>query len=153
MPEKQRIDYDTYVLGNFVRVANRISRGSSAIYRKRFGVGVVEWRIMNALAISGATSAGEICDITGMDKAPISRGVRTLVERDLVAVKSAKADQRRQALSLTRRGKKLYDEMVPVALAREAQFLSVLNKKDAATLRRLLLVLRDHARDFDEDER
>lgn len=153
MTDGPKIDYDTYVLGNFVRVANRISRGSSALYRRRFGVGVVEWRIMNALAVCAATAAGEICDITGMDKAPISRGVRTLVDRGLVAVNSDPGDQRRQALTLTEAGRDLYREMVPVALERERRFLSALSPEDAKTLRRLLLLLRDHAREMDEPER
>lgn len=153
MSDRPRIDYDTYVLGNFVRVANRISRGSSAIYRRRFGVGVVEWRIMNAIAIGGATSAGQICDITGMEKAPISRGVRAMVARGLVSADMAPGDQRRQALALTEAGQRLYEEIVPVALEREKRFLSVLTEKDAATLRRLLLILRDHARAMDDKDR
>jgi len=150
MPRSPKIDYDAYVPGNLVRVANRLTRGASQSYRKRFGIGVVEWRILNALAVWGPVSASQVGDITGMDKAPISRAIRKLAQAGYARADGAEGDQRRQLVTLTETGRALYDKLVPIALERERQLLEPLSDEDKATLRRLLLVLRDHVRTLDD---
>ena len=42
---------DSYTPAYLTFLANKLYGGASAIYRRRFGVGIVEWRIMSLLAI------------------------------------------------------------------------------------------------------
>ena len=43
-PEGQTLDLERYVPALITFIANKLTHGSSSLYRKHFGVGVIEWR-------------------------------------------------------------------------------------------------------------
>lgn len=139
---RQEIDLDDYVIGNLSRIANKLARGASRIYRDRFDIGITDWRVLNALSYPKIESATQVCDLTGIDKAPVSRSLRALEAAGFVESRADPHDGRRTLLRLTGSGARLHQKILPVAFEREATLLSSLTEPERAVLKSLLLKLR-----------
>ena len=131
---RKALDFETYVPAYLTLLANKISSGASALYRPKFGVGITDWRIMALLAVEPWIAAGRICDVTGLDKAAVSRCARDLAKRSLVESRADATDQRRQLLALTRKGLALHDRIVDVSVERERQLLARLSDEERRML-------------------
>lgn len=134
----QRLDLERYVPGLLTFLANKLSRGASALYRKHFGVGIIEWRVMSLLAIEPGITAARICHVIGLDKGPASRALSALRKRALVEEERDPRDQRRRLAALTPAGRALHDRIIAVALERERLLLDCLGPAEREALIALL---------------
>ena len=137
------LDLENYAPALLTFLANKLTVGANALYREKFGVGVTEWRVMALLAIEAPIPAARICQVIGLDKAPVSRCLAALEQAGLVRVKLDGADARRRPVALTAAGRKLHDRIIKLALEREARLLACLNAAERRTL--LALLNRLHA--------
>ena len=64
-----------------------------------------------------------------MHKTRVSRAVAHLEERDLIERASSAADRREREVRLTKAGRRMYAELVPLVLERERQLLACLSKE------------------------
>lgn len=119
-------------------LSNRISQTIANAYAERFGIGVTEWRVMAALGRYPGLSANEVAERTAMDKVAVSRAVARLLQRGLLQRDMHGDDRRRSVLELSESGYGVYDQVVPVALGYERQFLSPLDDDERAMLDGLL---------------
>ena len=122
-------------LGNFVpfrlnRLASEVSEHLAGIYRERFGLDIPEWRVMATVgpSASGCT-AQYIAGSTRMHKTRVSRAIAHLEEKGLMTRVTSPADRREMELRLTQAGRRLYEELVPLALEREQTLLSCMTKE------------------------
>jgi DNA-binding MarR family transcriptional regulator len=65
-----------------------------------------------------------------MHKTRVSRAIANLVKRDLVERTSNADDRREMELRLTKAGRSMYTELVPLALERERALLACLNEDE-----------------------
>lgn len=133
---KPVINHGRYVPALINFLGNKLAAGASNSYRKEFGVGVTEWRILSKLAGEDACTAQEICQYFDLDKGLVSRTVKSLADAGHVTV-AAEADNRR-IIMLTRSGRALHDRIIELALDREAVLLDCLNKEETEILIDLL---------------
>ena len=126
-------------------LSNTVSRAIARIYAERFDLSIPEWRVMAQLGRHGRLTASEIVGLTAMDKVRVSRAVSRLTAAGRIAADEDEADRRRQHLTLTAAGRRIYREIVPLALEREAALLGVLNPQDRQVLDRLLAELQVQA--------
>src|SRR5471030_1226703 len=119
-------------------LTNRISTAIARVYVRRFALTVPEWRVMAVLGRFGPMTANAVCERTAMDKVRVSRAVARLATAGRLARRTDGADRRRALLELTPRGRAVYDEIGPLALAVEARLLAQLSAADCADLARLL---------------
>ena len=119
-------------------VTHRISTAIARVYVRRFALTVPEWRVMAVLGRFGSMSANAVCERTAMDKVRVSRAVGRLAAAGRLERRIDDADRRRTLLELTPRGRSVYDEIGPLALAVEARLLAQLSAADQADLARLL---------------
>lgn len=138
---RSRLDLERYVPALITFLANKLSAGASNLYRKEFGVGIVEWRIIALLAVEQDINANYICSVIGLDKALVSRTVKNLKNQGLISLQKSSLDSRNQLIALTTGGYALHDKMIKVALERENKLLSVLTAEEKDTLIDLLLKL------------
>lgn len=134
----QRLDLQNYIPALLTFVSNKLSHGASTTYRRLFGVGVTEWRILSLLALEPSIPAQRICFVIGFDKALVSRTVRALEAQGYVTVRPDAKDSRRTVIALTARGLELHDRIIAVALERERLLLDGMSERDRKTLIRLL---------------
>ena len=135
---REVLNLSSYVTYFFTVVANKLSSGASRLYLKRFGIGIIEWRVMAMLAIEPNITPARICQVIGLDKAAVSREMRKLEKKGYLKVSDDPAHLRRKSLELTARGYGLHEQVIQVALARERILLSDLSNEEVATLLDLL---------------
>jgi DNA-binding MarR family transcriptional regulator len=141
MPDKES---DSFILEQFLPyrlslLSNTVSEGISIAYRNEHDLSVTEWRVIAVLGRFPGQTASEIVRRTAMDKVAVSRAVRKLLERGLVARSAHEEDRRRQPLMLTEdNGQALYRAIVPKALAYEKNLLESLTENERGALNGLL---------------
>lgn len=137
---------ETLVLSAFLPyrlsvLSNTVSRAIAERYQRDFGLSIWQWRIMAVLGESGELTASEVCARTAMDKVAVSRAVAGLEADGHVRRARDAEDGRAARLSLSRSGRKIYSQIVPLALAYEAQLRSGLTEREMAQLNRLMAKL------------
>lgn len=132
------LDLERYAPALLTFLANKLSRGASVLYRREFGVGIIEWRIMALLAIEPRIPASRVCKVIGLDKGPVSRSVGFLARKGLALVEGDGGDARRRIIALTPAGRALHDRILRVALERERRLLSCLDPTEVEVLLGLL---------------
>ena len=127
-------------------LSNRVSQDIAALYSRRFGLSITEWRVMAVLGPERTLSASQVSERTAMDKVAVSRAVSGLLEKKILVRQTDPADGRRSSLKLSAKGYAVFDQIVPLALAYERRILShleaheqdhllaILNKLEAAEL-------------------
>src|SRR5262245_56753136 len=80
------LDLGTHLATKVAIFANRLSRSASRFYRAKYGIGVVEWRLMMFIGHARETRANQICSETDLDKGAVSRSLGTLQRLGIVKV-------------------------------------------------------------------
>jgi len=137
------IDMTRYVPALINHLSNKLSRGASAIYRDRYGIGIIEWRILAQLGSSPGSTARTICDRTALDKGAVSRSFVVLQKRGFIEFDNGTTSRNRIAM-LTETGRTLHDGIMQIALERERRFLAPLSESERFALIRLLNRLYEH---------
>ena len=133
-----RLDLFRFVPFRLNRLAAEVSAAPSGEYQERYGLDIPEWRVLATLGFrNDACSAQYIAHCTRTHKSTISRAVTALMTRQLVERVENEDDRREYRLRLTRKGKTLYEELIPRLLHKEQDILSCLSareKKDFAMM-------------------
>lgn len=134
-----RLDLFHFMPFRLNRLSAEVSSALSAEYQARYGLDIPAWRVLATLGFRrDACSAQYIADCTRTHKSTISRAVTALMERQIVE-RVANADDRREfRLQLTRKGKALYEELIPRLLRREQEIFSCLSVEERKQLAKLL---------------
>jgi len=119
-------------------VTNRISQCFARRYADSFQLSIAEWRVLAVVGNFAPMSSSDICEKTAMDKVKVSRAVSRLADRGLLTRRADRHDQRMHYLGLSRRGQRVYDGVVPMAVAIERQLTSALSAGERATLTGIL---------------
>jgi DNA-binding MarR family transcriptional regulator len=133
-PDRATLDLDRHVPYFFTYISNRLSRGASDTYRKHFGLGITEWRVMGVLGGMPDISANQIINAIGLDKGAVSRSLHVLEKKRLITSEPDPSDNRSRTLRLSKSGEALHDRIVVAAFAREERLLSCLSPKETESL-------------------
>ena len=154
-----RLDLFKFVPFRLNRLAAEVSSALAAEYQARYGLDIPEWRVLATLGFrNDACSAQYVAQCTRTHKSTISRAVTALLKRRLVERVENADDRREFRLRLTRKGRTLYEELIPRLLSREQDILSCLSASERKALGTLLgkieqsLALVQTSREADEKE-
>jgi DNA-binding MarR family transcriptional regulator len=115
-------------------LAAAVSEGLARVYAARFGIDIPGWRVLATLGQFGEGTATLIGQHSHMHKSKVSRAVRDLAERGLVEGIRSQHDGRAMVLSLTQEGRRIYQDIVPLALAYEQQLFDRLSAAERGLL-------------------
>lgn len=142
--EGGHIELEGYAPAYINWISNKLSRGASQYYLGLFGVGVEVWRLLMELAAKGRTTAQDASRALGMNKASVSRAMKTMQDQGLIALSLDRHDGRLRHARLTAKGRALHQRIERLALHREKVFLSVLDAQEQAQLMQMLRRLHEH---------
>ena len=125
--------------------SNAVSDRIADQYRAHFGLKIPEWRVMAVLGDLGARTQRALVEATRMDKVAVNRACKVLEDRELLARRPNAADGRSHHLELTGAGMAVYGEIMPIALAMEAQMFSALSAAERSLFKDLLQRIRAEA--------
>lgn len=152
MPEPTQLNLGRYVPAIINLLANKLATGASQCYRKHFGIGVVEWRLLAMLKVEDNITANRMCQAIGLDKSAVSRSLQLLEKAGYVSSQVDSQDARRNTVSLSAEGLALHDRVLKVALERERRLLGDLSTEEVDVLINLLGRLQAqvaHVNEFD----
>lgn len=105
------------------RLASRVSTEFRAVYGPYHDLTIPEWRVLATLGQFHEMGASAIGAHSAMHKTKVSRAVRALEDRRWLSRRSREEDRREEVLSLTVAGRRVYDDVVPRAIAFEKRIL------------------------------
>ena len=144
---KQLFSYRLNVL------ANMSSRVAALRNKRRFGLSMLDWRIVGLLASFAPMSLNRLALEANLDKSRASRVIADLISRGLIKRDTDERDGRGIKLELSTKGKKLYRSVLPYAVERNDELISVLSENEKKTLDTILYKLTDRALAMVNEER
>ncbi|NNE24722.1 MAG: winged helix-turn-helix transcriptional regulator [Rhizobiales bacterium] len=128
-------------------VAEAVSRSLSRLYEERHGISIAEWRVIATLGQYPQMTAKQIGAHSRMHKTKVSRAVARLTDRNLIERAANSQDLREAFLALTPGGRKVYEDLVPRALAFADDLGESFTEQERAVLDKLLTKLEFQALD------
>jgi DNA-binding MarR family transcriptional regulator len=126
------LDLQRYVPALVTFLENKLTNTASIIYRETFGIGATEMRIIVLLGTCSSVSGNEIGQAIGLDKAAVSRALKSLEALGLIAVTAGFG--RRRDVILTASGRKVHDKGVAISLRREERLLTGFSQPEQKVL-------------------
>ena len=134
-----RLDLFRFVPFRLNRLAAEVSNALSDEYQARYGLDIPEWRVLATIGFrNDACSAQYISDCTRTHKSTISRAVTALLASEIVERVENAQDRREFRLRLTRKGRALYEELIPRLLRKEQGIMACLSAQERKDFARLL---------------
>jgi len=131
-------------------VAGQLTSSASAQYRERFGIGVMDVRIISVLSQEPDASGARIAEATGLDKAAVSRSLGSLARRGLT--RSTSSGGRARFIALTDAGRALHDAVWKIGHERHRRLLQGFSPVQLDLLRTMLRQLYDALPLVDQNE-
>ncbi len=129
--------------------SNAVSGRIALEYRQRFGLSVPEWRVMAVLGDSGPLTQRDLTRLTVMDKVAVNRACKVLEDRSLASRRPNTQDGRSHLLELTESGRRMHDEIMPLALEMERRLFARFKPEEVAHFRHLLDRVRGEVDDLE----
>jgi DNA-binding MarR family transcriptional regulator len=118
-----------YLLG---RVSKSTASAASVLYRQSLGVGINNARVVIALARESGLTATQLTEVTGLDKAVISRSLNLLRNKKMIRFDDAA--RRRRKAELLPAGEALSKRIARMMGDRERLLLKGFSDKEKAAM-------------------
>jgi DNA-binding MarR family transcriptional regulator len=118
----QKLDLENHFTALILWLSNKMTSGASRAYREKFNLGITEWRVLSYIVLFPWSTGSQVCELIGMDKAAVSRSFTSLAEQGYL--KSRPVGLRRIEFISTPEGKKLFDKVLRISLARQEALLT-----------------------------
>lgn len=105
-------------------IARKKRSNSSKLLRKKYNVGVVEWRLICGLAKEPGIPGSQLSRFSQTDKGLVSKGLTSLEKKGLIEIMPNRNRSLRVEYHLTRQGYELHDGFLPILLERETAIFS-----------------------------
>lgn len=136
------VDITTYIPYFLTSVNNALSRGASQLYLDRFGVGIVEWRVVSMLANEPRIPASRACEVIALDKGATSRALTRLYDQGYLEFEAPEGDPRKKIWWLNEKGYRLHDDILALALERERQLIRDIDPDDLEAFLKVMRLMR-----------
>lgn len=120
------------------KVQAKLNAQAVAILKEHAGLTLAQWRVLALVGGAGQTRLSDLVKIAALDKGQVSRNVKAMVEDGLVRSKQDDLDQRVQHLSLTAKGRALFEMTLPRMRARQRKLRAQFNMAELEVLYRAL---------------
>ena len=141
------IDIEHYAPFFLNAVGSAWQRMTSAIYRREFGFGISEWRVMSMLNIEPGITAVRICEVLRLDKGAVSRSLQNLEQSGLVRYEASPTDIRKRWWTLSDEGRTVHARVLRIALACERQMMARVTQEDKAVFLKVMKQMLDNLSD------
>lgn len=123
------------------RLSAAVSQKLKAVYGKKYGLTVPEWRVVATLGQFERLTAKQVGEHSAMHKTKVSRAVASLERRRWVVRNENASDRREEILCLSQLGARNYTVIWPEMAEFEKEIYGRLRSRDIAALDRGLTAL------------
>lgn len=142
------LEVEDFLSMRLAGISALIHRNVTRLYLSEHDLSLPEWRTLSLLARRPPMSPRQVNSISGMDKGQISRSLALLAEKKLVERRPDAADGRRQVISVTRQGIRLFERILPDARRSQAALLNALSVREREVLQSIMVKLTATAQTF-----
>lgn len=143
---------DAFITTMMSQVGNALRRTITLPYAEQFGVSVSEWRLLSLVAHVGRIAFSDLVIQSSSDKALVSRTLKLLEGRGLVALEAEGNTPRKKVYCVvTPSGKELHAQAIPIARSRQAAAIRALPVEERDAMFRALLKLRAWCKDMEAE--
>lgn len=125
-------------------VAGTLQRQSDQVLQERLGIGMSQFKILMMLLFRPGVNQRKLADQLGQTEASISRQVKLLLEKGLLATRIDPTERRRHITSPTPKGIRLTEAARQILSDYHEPMLATLNDKQRTQLKELLQKLHDY---------
>ncbi len=136
--KEPRLNLDSYLPYLVNRVGTIVAEQFSAEALAPCGLSIAMWRVMAALASTGAQRQIDLAGLTSIEVSTLSRIVTRLVQTRVVTRTRSPSSTREVVVKLTAKGNAQVARLIPIAQAYEAAAVAGLSAEDVAVLKRSL---------------
>lgn len=129
-PNGTGLHIDQFITFRMTRLSNALRNNLSKRYLEEFGLSLPEWRLLALITRFSPVRFSELTNRSSMDKGQVSRTLRVMSKGGLIKMKvlkqrsrSAEALAAPVVVSVTPKGRALYESVLPVARRRQAEML------------------------------
>lgn len=119
-------------------LSERVSRRLSVEYEEGHGLSIAEWRVLVHLSRSDPVSVRDIQTFVNLEKPRVSRAVARLEKLGLVQKVAGADDARLVEISLTPKGRKALEDILPRAVELERRLLREVSEQDLSNFIRVM---------------
>lgn len=132
------LDLEHFLPYRLNRAAAAVSEQLRAVYGRKYGLTIPEWRVFATLAQFPRSTARAVGEHARLHKTKVSRAVQALEERRWLSRAENPDDRREEFLSLTATGLQAYSAIVPDMIAFQTRLLVALGSDDTQAVLRVL---------------
>jgi DNA-binding MarR family transcriptional regulator len=119
-------------------IAHHFNQPLYDLIQRRYRLTPPEHVVLYALGLQEGITADDIAASSSRPKNTLSRAINSLLRKKLVLRKQDQSDRRRLSLYLTRAGRRIVSETVPLFVRRERAMAAALTADEQHTLNELL---------------
>lgn len=140
------LDFDNFSSHFLQAIVRKKKRNSSKLLRSRYGIGIVEWRLIAGLAKEPDIPASQLSKFTLTDKGLVSKALTSLEDKGLIELIPKTNDSPRVNYKLTPKGDEIHDGFLPLLLERE---YAIFADSDEAEIDLFFVMLKRISRNLD----
>lgn len=122
-------------------IAHHFNHPVYSVIARKYGLTMPEHVVLYAVGLKDGIGADEVAASSAKPKNTLSRAIGSLLSKRLIFRTGSREDRRRRGLHLTRTGRRIVEETVPLLVAHEEAMLAALTPPEQATLEALLTKL------------
>ena len=142
MEERDFRRFPTYMI---MRLHRALTAQAVEILSSQSSLNQAEWRILSTVASGVATAAREVAIYSNIDPGMISRTLRKLEHEGLATTSRSESDRRVLEIKITLKGKRMYEKILPLMLARQERLMAALDPAERKAFSRILSKLQEVA--------
>ncbi len=127
---KSKFDLQTFMPYRVAVLENAVSNSMARLYTNRFNLSRSEWRVLTALGDKPGMVGREVVLYTTQDKVQVSRSVIRLENKGLIIVTEDPNDRRNKKLHLSKAGRNLLDQIIPLVIEQESLLLDDISENE-----------------------
>lgn len=139
----------SFVTFRLSRTQNKLNAQATHFLKANCGLSLVEWRIIQLIRLFEGASMSQLATEVDIDKGQLSRKIKAMVEKGLIATRQDESDQRKQVLALTEAAQEVHIRMMPIMQMRQDRLVAGVTEAELETFFKVLGVL-DEAAAFRE---
>ena len=120
------------------RIQAKLNSQASAVLKAHSDLSLVEWRVLSLVANFEKSTSAELAKEAEIDKGLFSRNLKRLVSSGYIRITPDVADQRRQILSLKKKGSDTYTALIKIMRKRQKFLIAEFNPDEMKAMRSAL---------------
>lgn len=137
-PARKTLSHSRSPLVLLGMASNKYVRTSARIFTERYGLGIMDWRMLVTLTRHPGATVTLSSRLMGIDKAAVSRSLTRLEEKGWVVPTQLGRGERRKSWKLSEQGKLLHEEVLSLSMQLHRSVLDGFTPQEIGVLNGLL---------------